>query len=159
MPGRSVEETIQDDVYNDLAQVIILENTEEVRAALSTGSIGPYAFPDRPVYYSIGRPCEIVVRNHLDKLIYASVTGRPGSALHATGQYPIKPNSTQFWMRNQDAEAHVSIAGSVGAQTAQVYPAYTGKVLHIQNLPFNPIWHGTLLHWNVFKMIGVDKSI
>lgn len=84
-------------------------------------------------------PGQIRVRNHLDTVLYGAVSG-PGW----NSQWPIERGQQQHWYRSTDERIHISTPmGGSGEQSAQVYDARVGMVLHIQNLERQERWHGT----------------
>ncbi|TEB23790.1 hypothetical protein FA13DRAFT_1739787, partial [Coprinellus micaceus] len=117
---------------------VLLENSSRNKEALKTGSIGEFAHPGVPVYYTYAPEGQIVVRNHLDTMLYGAVSG-PGN----NSQWPIGPGKKQHWYRSADERIHISTAMSDdGEQTAQVYEARVGMVLHVQSLGRQEKWRG-----------------
>ncbi|KAF6749004.1 hypothetical protein DFP72DRAFT_915329 [Ephemerocybe angulata] len=120
----------------------------------SIDSKGEPAVPDAALLenkvqhsYTAGRSYEIKVTNHLDTYIYVAVTGTSGSQ----GQYKIRPNKTESWGRSKDQEAHVSLPGNLGGQTACVLPALVGQILHIEKLPLEENFKG-------IPMVAVEQA-
>jgi hypothetical protein len=90
------------------------------------------------VYYTYAPEGQIIVRNHLDTVLYGAVSG-PGN----NSQWPIAPGQQQHWYRSADERIHISTAMSDdGEQTAQVYEARVGMVLHIQTSGRQEKWRG-----------------
>ncbi|RXW18813.1 hypothetical protein EST38_g7037 [Candolleomyces aberdarensis] len=121
--------------------LLVLEDTPEIQEALRKGKIGEWAYPEQSVYYTAGDAGRIYVYNHLDSTIYAAVSEQPGSA-GSTGQWPVKSNNWQYWIRSSDSSVHVSLSDCVSAQTAKVFQGRVGKVLHVQSLPSSSEWEG-----------------
>lgn len=128
-------------VENEDVKLIIVENISVNQTALRTGSIGPFAYPGAPVYYTHGSTGYITVRNHLGIRLYGAVSGSGSNA-----QWVIQPGKDQYWSRSTDASVHIStpIDHETGEQSAQVYEGRVGKTLHIQNLDSQETWRGTL---------------
>ncbi|RXW17392.1 hypothetical protein EST38_g8461 [Candolleomyces aberdarensis] len=122
--------------------LLILEDTPEVRAALEIGKIGRWAYPDQPVYHTVGEAGKIRIYNHLNSVVYAAVSNGQTSGSGGCSQYPVKPNNWQYWKRGQDEAVHVSLGDCIGAQTAEVFQGRIGKVLHLQSLPSRSEWEG-----------------
>ncbi|TEB32223.1 hypothetical protein FA13DRAFT_1731977 [Coprinellus micaceus] len=117
---------------------IFLGNSSHNQETLKTGSIGERAYPGVPVYYTYAPEGQIIVRNHLDTVLYGAVSG-PGN----NSQWPIAPGHQQHWYRSADERIHISTAMSDdGEQTAQVYEARVGMVLHIQTSGRQEKWRG-----------------
>ncbi|KAF6751447.1 hypothetical protein DFP72DRAFT_907041 [Ephemerocybe angulata] len=121
-------------------RLIILENSKPVRDNLLLGIIGPYAYPEQSIYYTIGASGYITIMNHLKTHIHATVSCQTGKG--STGQWSIGPERTEYWSRRTDESAHISIQGVMGGQTAQTFLARTGKILHIQKVPSEEAWQG-----------------
>ncbi|KAF6761877.1 hypothetical protein DFP72DRAFT_877315 [Ephemerocybe angulata] len=157
--------TITDfDDESNLKQVdlIIVQKTPESDASLLPATAKPPpviesepepAVPDAALlenkvqhFYTAGSSNEIKVTNHLDTYIYVAVSG---SGIR--GQYKIKPNKTESWSRSNDQEAHVSLPGNLGGQTACVLPALVGQILHIEKLPFEESFKG-------IPMVAVEQA-
>jgi hypothetical protein len=111
-------------------KLLLLEKSNYNQEALKTGSIGEYAHPRAPVYYTYASEGQIVVRNHLDTMLYGAVSGSGNNS-----QWSIGPGQQQHWFRSTDEIIHISTPLSdAGEQSAQVYKARVGMVLHIQTL-------------------------
>ncbi|KAF5334373.1 hypothetical protein D9611_013531 [Ephemerocybe angulata] len=131
---------IETGIYSVADRLIILENSKPVRDNLLLGIIGPYAYPEQSIYYSIGASGYITIMNHLKTHIHATVSCQTGKG--STGQWSIGPERTEYWSRRTDESAHISIQGVMGGQTAQAFLARTGKILHIQKVPSEEAWQG-----------------
>jgi hypothetical protein len=95
------------------------------------------------VYYTYGTPGKILVHNHLDTILYGAVSDLTGWNLNSRG--PIEPGQQQLWRRSADERIHISTPmNHAGEQSAQVYNARVGMVLHIQNLEGQERWQGAL---------------
>lgn len=97
-----------------------------------------HSYTDQEIYYTPGVPGTIIIMNHLSTLIYVAVSGAKGS----TGQWPIKPEGAEYWIRCEDESAHVSLPGSIEGQGARVHRARLGMILHIQKMPRKDSWEG-----------------
>ncbi|TEB32220.1 hypothetical protein FA13DRAFT_291403 [Coprinellus micaceus] len=63
-------------------------------------------------------------------MLYGAVSGSGNNS-----QWPIRPGQQQHWFRSADEIIHISTPMSdAGEQSAQVYKARVGMVLHIQTL-------------------------
>ncbi|KAF5329046.1 hypothetical protein D9611_013850 [Ephemerocybe angulata] len=114
------------------------EATPESCGILSTGAIGPYAYPEGAIYYTVDTPGQVTIMNHMDTDIYATVSGNTEDV----AQFRWGPGLSRSWKRDKDESAHVSMVGSLDGQSAQVFTAYHGKILHIQKMPSEPVWQG-----------------
>ncbi|KAJ3506670.1 hypothetical protein NMY22_g17173 [Coprinellus aureogranulatus] len=117
---------------------ILLEVTPGNREALLSGSIGPYAHPGAPAYHTFGSANEIRIYNHLDKTLYAAVSGQRSSS-----QYQIDPGSYNYWPRTSNERVHLTTGISdTGEQSVQVFEARTGMRLHVCSLGDAVSWRG-----------------
>ncbi|TEB32248.1 hypothetical protein FA13DRAFT_1732003 [Coprinellus micaceus] len=117
---------------------IILKDRSGNRQALKEGSIGRFAYPGEPVYYTYASASIIAVHNHLSTKLYGAVSG-PGN----NAQWSINPGAEERWVRLGDQRIHISTPISdTGEQSAQVYECRSGMKLHIQNLEKQVKWHG-----------------
>ncbi|KAJ3529689.1 hypothetical protein NMY22_g8894 [Coprinellus aureogranulatus] len=121
---------------------ILLEVTPGNREAFLSGLIGPYAYPGAPAYYTFGSANEIRIYNHLDKTLYAAVSGQGSSS-----QYQIDPGSYNYWLRTSNERVHLTTGISdTGEQSVQVFEARTGMRLHVYSLGDAASWRGMSLY-------------
>ncbi|KAF6748936.1 hypothetical protein DFP72DRAFT_915033, partial [Ephemerocybe angulata] len=132
-------------VYNPIddtdARLLIFEDTPEAREILSTGAIGPYAYPEESIYYTVGSPGQVIITNHMETDVYVSVSGETGEPV----QFKGCPGVSLSWSREKDEVAHVSLAGGLPDwNNTQTFTAYRDKILHIQKMPSEPVWKGIM---------------
>ncbi|KAF5329061.1 hypothetical protein D9611_013847 [Ephemerocybe angulata] len=133
-------------VYNPIdnydGRLLILEAiVPESREILSTGAIGPYAYPEEAIYYTVGSPGQVIITNHMETDVYVSVSGETGEPV----QFKGCPGVSLSWSREKDEVAHVSLAGGLpDLNNTQTFTAYRDKILHIQKMPSEPVWQGIM---------------
>lgn len=127
-------------VEDDTVKFLILETNSSTQQSLTSGSIGKWAYPNSPFYYTYGPdPARVHICNDLpDTMLFAAVSGQGSNT-----QWPVSPGVNEYWNRNADALVHISTPITVaGEQSAQVYEGRVGRTLHIQKLDLQVRWSG-----------------